>query len=70
MIEGKIADEDFKGDPEFNVLGQSGIRARPPKTPKVKPGEEEQQEQGKVCLAHGPRGGQCHLLAATTERSA
>ncbi|KAI3397803.1 hypothetical protein diail_10336 [Diaporthe ilicicola] len=28
MIEGKIADEDFNGDPEYNVLGQSGIRGR------------------------------------------
>lgn len=48
MIEGKIADEDFKGDPAYNVLGQSGIRGRAPRTPKVKPGEEEQQEQGEV----------------------
>lgn len=28
MIEGKIADEDFNGDPEYNVLGQTGIRGR------------------------------------------
>lgn len=26
MIEGKIADEDFNGDPEYNVLGKRGIR--------------------------------------------
>lgn len=26
MIEGKIADEDFNGDPAYNVLGQQGIR--------------------------------------------
>lgn len=49
MIEGKIADEDFNGDPEYNVLGQSGIRPRAPRAPKAKPGEEgEQPEQGKV----------------------
>lgn len=49
MIEGKIADEDFNGNPEYNVLGQSGIRPRAPRAPKVKPGEEgEQPEQGKV----------------------
>lgn len=28
MIEGKIADEDFNGDPEYNMLGQAGIRGR------------------------------------------
>jgi hypothetical protein len=28
MIEGKIADEDFNGDPECNALGKVGIRGR------------------------------------------
>lgn len=28
MIEGKIADEDFNGDPKYNVLGKPGIRGR------------------------------------------
>ncbi|KAI9743791.1 MAG: serine/threonine-protein kinase M1 [Claussenomyces sp. TS43310] len=28
VINGKVADEDFNGDPEFNVLGQKGIRSR------------------------------------------
>lgn len=26
IIDGKIADEDFRGDPEWNVLGQKGLR--------------------------------------------
>lgn len=56
MIEGKIADEDFNGDPEYNVLGKAGIRGRAPKTPKVKPGEEdEHQEQGEVSLIYNLR---------------
>lgn len=42
MIEGKIADEDFNGDPEYNVLGQSGIR-KTIRTPKAKKGAEEEE---------------------------
>lgn len=38
MIEGKIADEDFNGDPAYNVLGQRGIRGRATKT---KAGDEK-----------------------------
>lgn len=43
MIEGKIADEDFNGDPGWNVLGRKGIRGRA----KAKPDDEEGEEQ--VC---------------------
>ncbi|KUI73385.1 hypothetical protein VM1G_08936 [Cytospora mali] len=42
MVEGKIADEDFNGDPGYNVLGQKGIRGRAKKT---KPEDEEGEEQ-------------------------
>lgn len=42
MIEGKIADEDFKGDPGWNVLGKRGIRGRS-KKPKA-----EDQDDGEV----------------------
>ncbi|KKY37634.1 putative protein kinase rad3 [Diaporthe ampelina] len=44
MIEGKIADEDFNGDPEYNVLGQSGIRGRATKK-KADPEDENAEEQ-------------------------
>lgn len=44
MIEGKIADEDFKGDPAYNVLGQKGIRGRAKKVKADDEGEEQ------VCL--------------------
>lgn len=43
MIEGKIADEDFNGDPEYNVLGQSGIRGRA--TKKKAEAEDENDEE-------------------------
>lgn len=43
MIEGKIADEDFNGDPEYNVLGQAGIRARV--TKKKAQADDEDGEQ-------------------------
>lgn len=43
MIEGKIADEDFNGDPEYNVLGQSGIRGRA--TKKKAEADENGEEQ-------------------------
>lgn len=49
MIEGKIADEDFNGDPEFNMLGQRGIR-RAVRKSKAKDGEGDEQE-GQVCIA-------------------
>jgi serine/threonine-protein kinase ATR len=38
ITEGKIADEDWNGDPEFNVLGKVGIRAR---VKKAKAGDVE-----------------------------
>lgn len=44
MIEGKIADEDFKGDPAWNVPGQKGIRGRAKKAD----GEDEEDEE-EVC---------------------
>lgn len=54
MIEGKIADEDFNGDPEFNVLGQTGIRKTVRKS-KAKPAEEgetgQQPQEGQVCTS-------------------
>ena len=31
VIDGKIADEDWKGDPELNVLGQSGTVKKAPR---------------------------------------
>ncbi|POS80812.1 protein kinase rad3 [Diaporthe helianthi] len=43
MIEGKIADEDFNGDPEYNVLGQMGIRPRA--TKKKAEAEDEDGEE-------------------------
>lgn len=46
MIEGKIADEDFNGDPEYNVLGQTGIRGRATKK-KAEADDENGEEQ--VC---------------------
>lgn len=46
MIEGKIADEDFNGDPEYNVLGQSGIRGR---ATKKKADAEDENGEEKVC---------------------
>ena len=47
MIEGKIADEDFNGDPEYNVLGQTGIRGRETKK-KAEPEDEDGEEQVRV----------------------
>ncbi|KUI57649.1 hypothetical protein VP1G_04967 [Cytospora mali] len=44
MTEGKIADEDFNGDPGYNVLGQKGIRGRAKKT---KPDDDEGEKQPK-----------------------
>lgn len=44
MIEGKIADEDFNGDPAYNVLGQKGIRGRA-SAKKAKDDDEEGEEQ-------------------------
>lgn len=46
MIEGKIADEDFNGDPEFNRLGQRGIRryARGKKAAEPEPETEAEAE--------------------------
>lgn len=50
MNEGKIADEDFNGDPEFNVLGKTGIRKAIRKAKPSDDDEEEgQQEGGEVC---------------------
>lgn len=45
MIEGKIADEDFNGDPEWNVLGKRGIRGRAKKAAK-----EDEEDEEQVCL--------------------
>lgn len=47
MIEGKIADEDFNGDPEYNVLGQRGIRgyARATKSRKTEENDEENDDK-------------------------
>lgn len=46
MIEGKIADEDFNGDPEYNVLGQSGIRGRA-----TKKKAEDEDENGEKAVS-------------------
>lgn len=48
MIEGKIADEDFNGDPEYNVLGKLGIRGRATKK-KADPEDEDGEEQVSEC---------------------
>lgn len=47
MIEGKIADEDFNGDPAWNVLGKKGIRGR---AKKANAQDDEDGEQ--VCDQH------------------
>ncbi|KFY38083.1 hypothetical protein V495_06769 [Pseudogymnoascus sp. VKM F-4514 (FW-929)] len=44
VIEGKIADEDWKGDPAYNVLGQKGTAPRAKKAKKPAEGEEENAE--------------------------
>lgn len=46
MIEGKIADEDFNGDPEFNTLGQRGIRKYERQSKKK--GDEAENDDDKV----------------------
>lgn len=46
MIEGKIADEDFNGDPEYNVLGKAGIRGR---ATKKKAEAEDENDEEQVC---------------------
>lgn len=46
MIEGKIADEDFNGDPEYNVLGKVGIRGR---ATKKKTEAEDENDEEQVC---------------------
>lgn len=51
MIEGKIADEDFNGDPEYNVLGQTGIRARVTKK-KAQAGDEDGEEPVSVSTSN------------------
>lgn len=51
MIEGKIADEDFNGDPEYNVLGQTGIRGRATKK-KAEAEDENGEEQVRALPFH------------------
>lgn len=49
MIEGKIADEDFNGDPGFNALGKRGIRAMVRKSKKAKD-EDDEEGEDEVCV--------------------
>ncbi|KFY07057.1 hypothetical protein V492_07490 [Pseudogymnoascus sp. VKM F-4246] len=44
VIEGKIADEDWKGDPAYNELGQKGTQPRAKKVKKPAEGEDENTE--------------------------
>ncbi|KFY29870.1 hypothetical protein V494_08417 [Pseudogymnoascus sp. VKM F-4513 (FW-928)] len=44
VIEGKIADEDWKGDPAYNELGQKGTQPRAKKAKKPAEGEDENAE--------------------------